>query len=236
MGLVMFYYLYLLLLRYQIDIFNCNPTIPDGGNTYVGFVDISCGGLCKCWDFSPDGWGLQAQLLFPAICCFLIYSVGFPVLLFTVLFRKRKIIKEDQVMRSIGLVTKDGKKITRVDLGEECYETRARYSRVYYHFKPSYYYWILVIILRKFGIAFISLFFKACPSQQLSICLMLLFGCYVIQVANRPYMSPSEYDRVMEEEKRKASKSGSSTHAKIVKMITKRQTAQARSKRKSTVR
>ena len=43
-----------------------------------------------------------------------------------------------------------------------------------------------MIIFRKFGIAFVSLFFKNCPSQQLSICLLLLFGCYVCQVANNP--------------------------------------------------
>ena len=77
MCVIMMYYMYLLLLRFQLDIFNCNPTVPDDGFTYVGFVDLSCDGLCRCWDFSPSGWGLQAQLLLPSMICFVLYTIGF---------------------------------------------------------------------------------------------------------------------------------------------------------------
>ena len=93
-----------------------------------------------------------------------------------------------------------------------------------------------MIIFRKFGIAFVSLFFKNCPSQQLSICLLLLFGCYVCQVANNPYMSPQEYERVLEDFKDKSDAKGSTTWRKIADKVKTRMVRHEKRKKRRAVK
>ena len=72
------------------------------------------------------------------------------------------------------------------------HDIRKRYHKMYYHFKPAKVYWIMVIIMRKLGIAVAGLMLRQNPGFQLSVCLALLFICYVLQVKHRPYMSTSE--------------------------------------------
>ncbi|KAA0148295.1 hypothetical protein FNF31_07438 [Cafeteria roenbergensis] len=58
-------------------------------------------------------------------------------------------------------------------------------------------YWIALILLRKFLIAFTALMFRSTPSYQLAFSLLVMFGAYALQVRNLPYMSPSDYDRTV---------------------------------------
>ena len=60
-------------------------------------------------------------------------------------------------------------------------------SRLYYQFRPDYYFWIMVILSRKLLIAFTSLMFNKNPAFQMSFALLFLFICYALQVrvANR---------------------------------------------------
>ena len=74
---------------------------------------------------------------------------------------------------------------------------------MYYHFKPSKVYWIILITLRKFSVAFIGLMFRANPSFQLALCLLMLFIFYILQVKHRPYMSTSERKIVLREHQAK---------------------------------
>ena len=115
------------------------------------------------------------QLLPWACACLLIYTVGFPCFVLWVVRSKKELIKEDQILRAMGL-------------GDEKYENpnayhiRKRYHKVYYHFKPGKIYWILLIIFRKFWIALSGLMFRTNPAFQLAIVLLVLFTSYVLQV------------------------------------------------------
>ena len=72
------------------------------------------------------------------------------------------------------------------------------------HFKPGKVYWMLLILLRKFLIVVISLLFRANVAFMLSCMLLVLFGSYVLQVRNRPYMSTVECDAVRHAHRLKA--------------------------------
>ena len=70
--IIMFYYLYLLLLRGQLDVLNCNELVPSDGHQYIDWVSPSCDGLCRCWE------GAQLRLFPFALVSFIAYSFGFP--------------------------------------------------------------------------------------------------------------------------------------------------------------
>ena len=189
--LLMQYYLYLAVTRRALDIFNCNPSVPSDGYQYTEFTSTFCeGGLCKCW---IEG-SVQLRLVPYAIIFIIAYTLGFPAIVAFGLLRpgNAALIKEDQILRAHDV--KDTRKTN-----PKAHDIRKRYHKMYYHFKPSKHYWILVIIFRKFAIAFIGLMFRANPGFQLAMCLLVLFGCYVLQVKHRPYMSNSERQMVIDE-------------------------------------
>ena len=181
MLLVMFYYLYLYLTRTTLDVFNCAPTDPPDGKTYLEVVFEECG--------VPGG--LQMRLLPFAICTLLFYTVGYPSLVGYLLYKNRKAIMEDQLLRAQGLGS------SRLE-NPNGYSIRKRYHKLYYHFRPDFWFWLLVIILRKFGIAFTALMFNKNPAFQLSIALLIMFACYAAQVRFQPYMSMSERRAVLD--------------------------------------
>jgi hypothetical protein len=49
-GLSFFYIIYMYLMRTQLDVFSCYPTVPNDGHTYADFTSVECGGLCRCWE------------------------------------------------------------------------------------------------------------------------------------------------------------------------------------------
>jgi len=62
--IVMFRVLYIYLTRTALDVFNCVPTSPPDGNTYMaGLLQYPCGG------------SVQIMLLTPALVAFILYSV-----------------------------------------------------------------------------------------------------------------------------------------------------------------
>ena len=54
--------------------------------------------------------------------------------------------------------------------------------RLYYHFRPDYWFWIIIILVRKFMIALTSLMFNRNPAFQMAMALLTLFICYALQV------------------------------------------------------
>ena len=133
----------------------------------------------------------------PALLCFAAYSIGFPAFNFYTVKKYKLLIKEDQLLRA-------------ADIGDDpvtnprAFFVRKRYHKLYYHFKPGKVYWIVYIILRKFGIAGAGLMFRGNPGFQLSVILLVLFISFVLQVQNRPYMSSAEKDVVIHQHKVKA--------------------------------
>ena len=186
--IVMFYYLYLSVTKQALDVFNCNPVDPYDGYSYTTFTSLDCdgGSLCKC----DEPGGVQQSLAPPAIIFLIVYSAGFPFLLGLILYKNRLLVKEDQYLRAAGIG--DSR-----PTNPNAYDIRKRYHKIYYHFKPEHYYWILAIINRKFWVAFSALMFRGNPAFQLSIVLLVLFVSFVSQVLNRPYMSSGERHSVL---------------------------------------
>eukprot|EP01029_Cantina_marsupialis_P008521 TRINITY_DN2018_c0_g3_i1.p1 TRINITY_DN2018_c0_g3~~TRINITY_DN2018_c0_g3_i1.p1 ORF type:complete len:561 (-),score=131.93 TRINITY_DN2018_c0_g3_i1:1006-2472(-) len=185
-SLTMFYFLYIYLTRVSLDVFNCNPPEPSDGFTYMEAApSIQCGS------------SLHGKLLIGSICSTIVYALGYPFVVACVLFSKRESVKHDQLLRAM----KTGEsQLTNPN----CFNFRRTFHKIYYHFKPACYYWTLLIVARKFFIAFAALMFRNNPSFQLSIALLVLFIAYALQVRHNPYMAPKQFSKVIEEYEMKA--------------------------------
>ena len=96
--LIMLYYLYLGVTRMSLEIFNCNPMTPDDGYSYTSFTSLECeGGLCRC------GGELQSRLVPLAVIALIMYTFGFPFVVFVAIMRNRDLIMEDQYLRAHDL-------------------------------------------------------------------------------------------------------------------------------------
>ena len=78
-----------------------------------------------------------------------------------------------------------------------CYEHRLRYGKLYYYYKPHNWYWTLVVLLKKFSIATISLMFRANATFQMCMIVLAIFTFSVFQVKFQPFMSMSERAEVL---------------------------------------
>jgi hypothetical protein len=172
LSLMMFYYLYLYLTRSIIDIFNCAPVSPperdmDGNEvTYLQVVPE------RCWQ--PGG--IHLKLLPWAAIAFMLYCIGFPAVLAFIFWRWRKEIQADQILRVAGTGTSR-------KTNEYYWDVRKRFHKLYYQFKPRTHYWLLVILARKFGLAFVSLMFRKNPTFQLALALLVMFWAYAMQAS-----------------------------------------------------
>ena len=191
------YFLYLVVTKQALDIFDCNPILnPSTGlatdpYTYTTFTDLSCdgGGRCRC---SVTG-GVQESLVPPAVVFLFLYTFCFPAFVCYTLYHNSMLVIEDQYLRARGVG------FTR-ETNPDCYDMRKRYARLYYQFKPRFApYWILVLILRKFWVAFAALMFRGSPSYQLAVILLVLFASIVLQVLWRPFLSTRDHPMVVRE-------------------------------------
>lgn len=73
-SLLLFYVLYLYLVRTVLDIFNCVPTTPPDGQLYMAAVFVPCG--------VPGG--LQMSLVPWASLGIVVYVIGYPAFLLQV--------------------------------------------------------------------------------------------------------------------------------------------------------
>jgi hypothetical protein len=194
--------------RQALQIFNCNPSNPDDGFLYTQFADENCdGGMCRCND--PNH--LQTKLVLPAILGLIFYTLGYPVFVYFILRKNKNLVKEDQLLRTLN--TGDSERTNK-----NAYHLRRRYHKLYYHFKPGKWYWIVLIIARKAGIVVAGLMFRANPGFQLSLILLVLFSAYVMQVKHQPYMSTAQRREVILEHQEKA-KNGNTLHANLAARI-----------------
>lgn len=146
---------------------------------------------CDCQS-APDqpcyeAGSMQSRLLPFAIFFFLLYSVGYPAFVAYVLLKpaNRPKVVEDLLLAAQGL----GNNRTE---NPRCYEFRKRYSRLYEHWRPEFWFWILIIMARKFLLSFSALMFRNNPTFQMCVILLVMFGAYALQVRCRPYMSEPE--------------------------------------------
>jgi hypothetical protein len=179
-AVTVMYFLYLFLTRAILDVFNCSPTDPFDGFTYLEVVFERCG--------MPGG--IQLRLLPLAVTAFGVYSLGYPLTVAYLVFKHRESIYGDQIL--LAQFTGHSRKTNPL-----YWDVRKRYSKLYYQFKPRYYFWTLVILARKFALAVTALLFKKNPTFQLAVALLIMFISYSAQVMNRPYMSNSEKNEVV---------------------------------------
>lgn len=180
--LVMMYYLFLYLTKTSLEVFNCVQSIPPDGHTYMVSIYARC--------YEPGGIHLK---LFPfAVLSFVVYSIGYPVFVFYTLSKNRVLVMEDQLLRAM-------RRGTNRRTNPNCWEFRKKFSKIYYQFKPTFWYWMVVIIVRKFLLAVVGLLFRQYPTFQLASVMMVLFVNYAFQVRNRPYMSAYEMQTVVDD-------------------------------------
>jgi hypothetical protein len=208
LQLIMLYYMYMMLARRVFYIWNCVELDPSDGYEYTEFTSIECdGGMCRCW---VQG-GVQMRLAMWSIPAILLYVVGFPAYVLYIVKSYQDLIKEDQLLRALGLGD------TRKE-NPFAHYVRVRYHRIYYHFKPSKTYWFLYVIFRKFWICTVGVVLREQPGFQLSVTMLVLFWCFWMQQKHRPFMSTVERAAVVANHRAKA-REGVRIHAKIAKRM-----------------
>jgi hypothetical protein len=151
--------------------------------------------------------GSQMTLLPGAIICVGAYVLGYPAAVAFVVYKKRELMMEDQLLRAKG-VGNDRLSNPRA------YDVRKQFRNIYYQFRPDYIFWALVIIARKFTLALTLIMFNRNSSFQLAAALLIMFCCYAAQVRTVPYMSPGDFEATIKDHERLAAE-GSPVHVKL---------------------
>ena len=185
-GIIIMYFLYLYLSRTVLDIFNCSPTTPpsyDSAGKIITYLSVA-------FEVCGKAGGLQARLTPAAVIGLIIYTLGFPVAIGLILWKNRIEIMYDQMLRAQSSGT------TRFS-NPVAYDIRKAYSRLYYQYKPDFYWWSLMILGRKFFIAITAVLFATNPAFQMAACLLVLFISYALQTRFNPFMCYSDYNDVL---------------------------------------
>jgi len=194
-----YYVSYLLLARATVDVLSCAPSHPPDprGRVFMESTAIPC--------FEAGGEHLA---MFPfAVLALVVYNVVIPAVILRFLHSQRELVKEDQYLRAMD--TGD-----TPSTNPNALRIRKRWMRLYYLFKPSYWWFIQVIFARKLGLAFAALAFRSAPSLQLAVALIVTFYSFVLTVRLRPYLCWGEAKSVLSEHERMAAL-GSPLHSKI---------------------
>jgi hypothetical protein len=162
------YYVYFSCVRNSMTIFNCT--------LHSGTLTVSSEPSVLCTMDDP----VYAYLYPWSVACICVYGLGIPCIFVFVLRTYRNEIRADQVLRASGVGD---------DAGENPQLfVRKRYQKLYNDFRPEFFYWRLVMILRKFLLVMCSTFFSRDPMLQASVAVMIMFFSYVIQAATRPFL------------------------------------------------
>ena len=168
--ILLFYFVYIYCTKVALEVFSCEKKKNDV--SYMRF-DASV----VCWEpDSPHAHLWPLALFFASL-----YGFGIPLVFFAIAWKYRVDIQGDQMLRVLGIGG------LRSD-NPLFYEFRKRYHKLYYRFKPKYYYWTNVILLRKFLIVFITVFLHTNPTLQASCALLVLFVSYSVHIRTMPYL------------------------------------------------
>jgi hypothetical protein len=202
-GVVVQRVLYLYMTRSTLDVFNCSPTDPPDYDKDGKMI------LYMAWNLSikcNEPGGTHLWLLPFAIFALAIYVIGLPVLSLWWLWKNKAVIKYDQLLRA--QIAGDDKATN------PHYAFRRTYKALYMNYRPGAWFWEFIICIRKFLIAFCSLMFRATPSFQLAMALLVIFIAYVLQVRSLPYLSHAKAVEAYREHELKVLE-GNSIHVRI---------------------
>jgi hypothetical protein len=196
MVVTILYYIYLSLSMNALEVFNCSVVeledpltgeIVSDGKQYMSETN---------WVCYEEG-SLQMSLVPYACVGLAVYTVGYPAFCAFVLMNAEnaRLARGDQILRADD----EGFEKPQSREHRPMWEFRMRYGKLYYYFKPSKWYWVLVVLFRKFSIATISLMFRANATFQMCMIVLAIFLSAVVQVKNQPYMSMAERDEVKKE-------------------------------------
>ncbi|GMI00407.1 hypothetical protein TrST_g13361 [Triparma strigata] len=178
------YYTYLYVTTKTLSVFNCQPTVPSDGFQYM--TEVGTGdGICY-----EDG-SMQQKLEPWAYVTFALYTLGFPVFCGVLLYVNRMTCFLDQVMKA---AKKNDEELKACGT----YKFRKMWHRLYHYYKPQYFYWILLVLFRKFMIALTSLVFRGNTLFMLSMTLLVIIVSYALQIKYSPYMSTAEYAEIVD--------------------------------------
>jgi len=176
--LLLLFLMYLYVTKTILAVWECLPASPDDGKRYLQVVFEECG--------RPGG--TQLALIPFAVGGLIGIVFGYPLTVLFVLYRNRAAVMEDLVLRALELQpTKES----------AAFLIRNLMQRTYYQFKPQFCCWLGVLLTKKFLIAFSALFFSKNSAFQMSLCLLILFVSFGLQVRFRPYMPPAEFADVL---------------------------------------
>ena len=177
------YFMYLSISRATMDVINCQDTDPPSGKLYMASQPLEECGVAG---------GLQVRVL-PAALIFLVaYCIGFPLIIIIVFYIEKHQILADQLLRAHGRGMHP--------LSNPNYEFRQRYSRLYYQYKPTCYWWIVIIVLRKFAICFAGVALRSSATFQLCFALVVMFAAFVLQVIYHPFLGIKERGHLLRKE------------------------------------
>jgi hypothetical protein len=190
-GIVVQRVLYLYTTRTTLDIFNCSPATPpdyDKDGNVINYMAYNLSIVCN------EPGGTHIFLIPFAVAALAIYVVGLPCLSLWHLAKNREKVKVDQMLRAM---TAGDNRLTN-----PFFSFRKTWKALYMNYVPEAWYWDFIVVVRKFLIAFCSLMFRATPSFQLAMALLVLFVCFVLQVRFNPYLSHSEAERTVRDHRR----------------------------------
>ena len=192
-----FYFIYLYVAENTLDVLNCGKIENrDGAHTEEEYLISDPSEVC--WTAGET----QARLYPIAIAFVFVYILGYPLLLVAMMRRRetRSLIFDDQLLRYQG---KGGHEDGLSPYLDRVAATRGALGLLYYRFKPTMPYWIVVVVLRKMCLAVTTIMFHTSASFQLAVLLLVLFVSLVLQMRNLPYSSPAMGAAILRENAKK---------------------------------
>ena len=202
--IVTLYFSYMKLTMTALEVFDCSDErnrVPsdelDSGNEFGATNDAESG--IKSQYMSITNWvcfdknSKQVVLLpFAAVAIF-VYGIGFPLYLSNILLRKknRRRAREDQILRAQNLGS-------TLETNRRCYQFRQCYGCIYSMYKPEFWYWVIVVLVKKLILIVLSMSFQYHPILQLCSIIMIVLIFSAVQFSCYPMMSLCKKDDTVE--------------------------------------
>ena len=175
--IITMYFLYMKLTMLAMEVFDCSGRDGDDDSSEKEYMTATN------WECYVKG--SKQMTLFPfGVLGVLVYGILFPGYLCNVILpnHNRRRAREDQILRIQNLGESR-------DTNPRCHNFRQRYACIYSMYKPEYYYWTLVILLKKFVLVVASIFLQVFPTLQLCFMAMVILIYSAMQYTCQPWMS-----------------------------------------------
>jgi hypothetical protein len=181
--LMMLDFMYITLCTKIFELFDCVES-PGTGKYYLQPAPtVEC--------YTDEYW----TSYFPCgMAACIVYAFGIPFGFMYILVRNKEHIQQDQLARIWGLETSvsraHGLKVDtdyNNELAKHTNYVRKKYSILYEKYKPSHYYWSVVLLMRKFAIVASITLFSTKPMFQAIVVLWVLFVSFVVQREATPF-------------------------------------------------